>query len=94
MTEQTTPTTDPRDGELAALRARVAELEAELAEQSRTTNALVARAQERLYWYDRWGIDLERVMAHPLAPRLVAALKRIRPAVRWVRLTKRRITAR
>lgn len=80
--------------ELTALRARVAELEAQLAEQSRTTNVLVARAEERLYWYDRWGIDLERVMAHPLAPRLIDALKQVRPAIRWMRRTKRRLTAR
>lgn len=78
--------------ELTALRARVAELEAQLAEQSRTTNALVARAEESLYWYDRWGIDLERIMQRPGAEQLLEALKKVRGVVRWLRTTKRKLT--
>lgn len=80
------------DDELTALRARVAELETQLAEQARATNALVARSQERLYWYDRWGIDLERVMARPGAGRMLDALKQVRSGVRWLRTTKRKLT--
>jgi len=79
--------------EISALRARVAELEHELAEQSRTTNALVAKSQERLYWYDRWGIDLERVMSNPGAESALELLKKGRSVIRWVRKLKRKATA-
>jgi hypothetical protein len=48
--------------ELEELRARVAELERELAERTERANAAVAAAQERLYWLDRWRIDLDALM--------------------------------
>ncbi len=77
--------------EVQALRARVAALEAELAEQSRATNALVARSQEKLYWLERWNVDLDRVMARPGAIRALDSLKVVRSGVRWVRITSRRL---
>jgi hypothetical protein len=49
--------------EVETLRARVAELEQELADRTARANAAVAAAQDRLYWLDRWKIDPERVMA-------------------------------
>lgn len=81
---------DPQT-EIATLRARVDELERELAEQARTTNALVAASQERLYWYDRWGIDLGRLMARPGAEGALNGLKVVRNGVRKVRQAKRRV---
>ena len=76
-------------GEIETLRARVAELERELAEQSARTNELVARAQERTYWLDRLGLDLDRVMKKPAvwaayraAGRTRFALRRLKAAVR------------
>jgi hypothetical protein len=49
--------------EVEALRARVAELEQELADRTERANAAVAAAEDRLYWLDRWRIDPDRVMA-------------------------------
>ena len=51
--------------ELEALRARVAQLERERAEQIAAANAAVAAAQERAYWLDRWHLDLNALMAKP-----------------------------
>lgn len=73
-----------RDAEVDELRARVAELEAQLADQARRTNNTVAEAQEKLYWLERWQIDLDDVMAKPGA---VQALD----AVRWLRNTLRKV---
>ncbi len=51
-----------RDAELVRLRARVAELEAELVEQAARTERIVATAQQRTYWLDRWHLDLDALM--------------------------------
>ncbi len=48
--------------ELEQLRARVAELEAELVEQAARTERIVAAAQQRTYWLDRWHLDLDALM--------------------------------
>ena len=84
-------TPDDLTDETAALRARVIELERRLAEQSRTTNAIVARSQEKLYWLERWHVDLDRVMAKPGAVPALEAAKRVRGAVRRLRRLKRRL---
>ena len=49
-----------QDSEVEALRARVAELERELADRTERANAAVAAAEDRLYWLDRWQIDPNR----------------------------------
>jgi hypothetical protein len=77
--------------EVEQLRARVAELELELAAQSRRTNELVAEAQEKLYWLERWHVDLDRVMAKPGALRTLELVRWVRGQIRKVRLLKRRI---
>lgn len=87
MTDQADQT-----AEIAALRARVAELEAQLAEQSRATNALVARSQEKLYWLERWHVDLDALMARPGAEPALELVKKLRGGVRGVRRLKRRVT--
>lgn len=83
---------DAKDRRIAELEARVADLESQLTEQARATNELVARAQERLYWLDRWGVDIERVMARPGAHRALGVLKAVRSAVRAVRKATRRVS--
>lgn len=80
----------PED-EAAALRARVSELEARLAEQARATNAIVARSQEKLYWLERWQVDLDTLMAQPGAQQTLQAVKRLRAGIRAVRKAKRRL---
>lgn len=87
----TEPTTVPTDPELERLRARVAELEAQLAEQARATNELVARSQEKLYWLERWHVDLDRVMAKRGAQRLLEVVKGVRAVVRLARTAKRKV---
>jgi len=78
-------------GEIEALRARVAELERQLAEQAARANAAVAAAQERAYWLDRWHVDLNALMARPAGVRLRAALRAVRGPVRGARLAWRRL---
>jgi hypothetical protein len=53
-------------GELERLRARVDELERELAERTAKAEAAVAAAQQRSYWTDRLPFDLNAVMPTPL----------------------------
>jgi hypothetical protein len=69
-----------RQTELEQLRARVAALEAELAEQAARAERAVAAAQERAYWLDRWHLDLNALMRKPGAAQFRAVLR----AVRWV----------
>jgi hypothetical protein len=77
--------------ELERLRAQVAELERQLAEQSARTNALVAAAQERSYWLDRWHLDLNALMATRRGAQFRALMRAARAPVRRVRLIKRRL---
>jgi cell division septum initiation protein DivIVA len=71
--------------EVEALRAQVAELERRLAEQAAASNAAIARAQKRVYWLDRWHIDLD-VWARSRRVRAARALvRRVRDVVRRVR---------
>ena len=86
------PKTDPRDLEIETLRARVAELEAQLEGQARATTRLLAEAQEKLYWLDRWHIDLDRVMRKPGAIPLLNALRSSRQVVWKLRKAKRKLT--
>jgi hypothetical protein len=82
---------DPLDEEVAALRARVAALESELSDQARRTAATVAEAQEKLYWLERWQLDLDAIMRKPGAIPALETLKRARQLVRGGRRLKRRI---
>jgi hypothetical protein len=86
------PTTDPREAEIAALRARVAELEGELSRKDAETARLVATSQEKLYWLERWHVDLDRVMAKPGAIPLLDALRSSRKVVWQVRKLARKLT--
>jgi hypothetical protein len=83
-------TTDER-AELVSLRSRVLELERERAEQIAAANAAVAAAQERVYWLDRWHLDLNALMARPGAAEFRAAVRLAREAIRIVRRAKRKL---
>lgn len=76
---------DSHEAELERLRARVAELEAELFEQTARTNRAVAAAEERVYWLDRWHVDLNALMARPGAAELRAAMRVARAIARRVK---------
>jgi uncharacterized coiled-coil protein SlyX len=84
------PQTDEQTAEIAALRARVAELEAQLTRQQQETAALVATAQEKLYWLERWHVDLDRVMRKPGAIQALDALRATRGVVWKARKLARR----
>lgn len=82
---------DGQGAEVAMLRARIDELELELASLARTTNAAIAEAQEKLYWLERWHIDLDKVMARPGAQQALEAVRWLRGQVRAIRRLKRRL---
>lgn len=82
---------DPVDQqvEIERLRARVAALEAELAEQAARTGRIVAAAQERTYWLDRWHLDLNALMRKPGAAQLRGLMRALRSVARAAKRVKR-----
>jgi hypothetical protein len=91
VSAQPTPTTDPRDLEIERLRERVAELEAQLEAQAQATAKTIAEAQEKLYWLERWHVDLDRVMRKPGAIQALDALRSMRKVVWKVKKLKRKL---
>jgi hypothetical protein len=83
-------TTDERS-ELEALRTRVEQLERERAEEIARANSAVAALQQRVYWLDRWHLDLNALMARRGAAELRAAVRLVRWGIRQLRLLKRRL---
>ena len=79
--------------EVERLRARVAELEAQLVEVEDWANRTVGAAQERLYWLDRWHLDLNRLMERPGASELRAAIRAVRAVYRFFKRLRRRLRA-
>jgi hypothetical protein len=78
--------------EIERLRARVAALEAELAEQAARTERIVADAQERTYWLDRWHLDLNALMRRPGAAEARALVRAVRWVVRGMKQVKRKLS--
>jgi hypothetical protein len=79
--------TEDERAELDALRARVAQLE----RQAAAANAAVAAAQERMYWLDRWHVDLNALMRRRGARELRQAIRIVRGAIRAVKRAKRKL---
>jgi hypothetical protein len=77
--------------EVEQLRARVAALEAELADQAQRSARAIAAAQERAYWLDRWHLDLNALMRRPGADRVRGLLRALRWLVRAPTLLRRRL---
>jgi cell division septum initiation protein DivIVA len=75
--------------ELEQLRARVEELERELAERTAKAEAAVAAAQQRSYWADRLPFDLNAVMPTRVG-RLVYLI--LLGTVRTLQALKRRLS--
>jgi hypothetical protein len=82
---------DREAAEVERLRARVAELEAELIAVEDWANRTVGAAQERLYWLDRWHIDLNALMQRRGASEFRAAIRAARALVRLVSRLKRHL---
>ena len=53
-------------------------IEREHVEQLACAHAALAAAQDRSYWLDRWGLDLNALMRRPWARRLRALLRALR----------------
>ena len=87
------PNDAPRPDEVEQLRRRVAELEAQLLDTEAWANRQIADAQEKIYWLDRWNLDLNAVMARPAAHRFRAGVRVLRSALRAARKLKRKLTA-
>jgi hypothetical protein len=77
--------------ENAQLRARVEALELEIAELRASTVATVASAQETLYWFERWGVDFNSLMARPQAEQLRKIVRALRSVYRSLLKAKRSI---
>jgi hypothetical protein len=92
MTE-TSPTESPHTPEVAALRARVAELEEQLIDLEDWANRTVGAAQERAYWLDRWHLDLNALMERRSATAVRRVLQAVRAVYRLLRKAKRRLNA-
>ncbi len=73
---------DTDRSELEALRKRIDLLEREQHERTARANAQLAAAQDRSYWLDRWGVDLNSVMRRRGAGELRAALRALRGVYR------------
>jgi hypothetical protein len=86
-----TGTQNDQTAEVERLQARVAELEARLVEVEDWANRTVGAAQERLYWLDRWNLDLNRLMDRPAAEKLRVALRGVRAVYRQVKRLKRQL---
>lgn len=84
----TEPSAGQEQRELERLRARVDELERELAERTAKAEAAVAAAEDRSYWLDRLRIDLNAVMRNPVAR---AAFEVVFFMVKALRVVKRRL---
>jgi hypothetical protein len=60
------------EDEIARLRERVATLEAQLLETEAWANRVVAEAQDKTYWLDRWHLDLNALMRRKSVGRALA----------------------
>jgi hypothetical protein len=80
--------------EVAALRARLAALEVEHAEEIARLQAALAAAQERAYWLDRWHVDLNRSMTTPWGRAARAVVRALRTPVRIATLVRRQLRGR
>jgi hypothetical protein len=77
--------------ENARLEARIAELETEIAMLRSTTASTVAQAQETLYWFERWGVDFNRLFARPEMEYLRRAVRGLRQVYRTGQTARRRL---
>lgn len=73
---------------------RLAAIEREHVEQLARAHDALARAQDRSYWLDRWGVDLNATMRRPGARRARAALRALREVKRSALTVERYTRAR
>lgn len=76
--------------EIKRLRARIEQLEAQVADVEAWANKAVADAQVKTYWLDRWHLDLNAVMQRRVAERLRAVARGVRSVYRSAGRLRRR----
>jgi hypothetical protein len=64
------------------LRRRLEALEREHQEEIARANAALAAAQDRSYWLDRWGVDLNALMRRRGAGELLTLMRAVRQVLR------------
>lgn len=69
-------------------------IEREHVEQLARAHAALAAAQDRSYWLERWGVDLNELMRRPAAGRVRAGLRAVREVKRAGLAVKRYADAR
>ena len=79
------------ESEVERLRAQVASLERELAQQAAKANDAIASAQERTYWLDRWNLDLNALMERRGAAELRGLVRVARSGVRSAKRARKRL---
>lgn len=67
----------------------LAAIEREHVEQLARAHAALASAQDRSYWLERWGLDLNELMRRPGAQRARSALRAVREVKRGMLAVKR-----
>jgi hypothetical protein len=77
------------EDEITRLRKRVASLESQLLETEAWANRVVAEAQDKTYWLDRWHLDLNALMRRRGADRARAAVRAVRAVYRAAAKLKR-----
>lgn len=80
--------------EIEALQRRLEELERERAEETARANAALAAAQDRLYWLDRWHLDLNAMMQRRGAAEFRAVVRGARKGVRAYKRVRARLRRR
>lgn len=87
------PTNTARDlaTENAALQRRVDALEAEVAELRAATVTTIAKAQETLYWFERWGVDFNALFSRREMEHLRRGVRGVRSIYRRALKAKRRL---
>ena len=89
LTMTTQPSTD--NEQLEALQRRVEAQEREHAEQIKRANAALAAAQDRSYWLERWGLDLNELMRRRGASEARAAVRGLRGIYRGLYNLRQRL---
>lgn len=64
-------------------------IEREHVEQLARAHAALAEAQDRSYWLERWGLDLNELMRRPGARRARSALRSVREVKRGMLAVQR-----
>ena len=77
--------TEPRSAE----QERLEQLEAQHVDQLARAHDALAASQDRLYWLDRWGLDLNSLMRRRGASTLRLALRGTRSVVRALKKGRR-----